>query len=261
MIAFAVNNGHFAGRVGGVDVWPVTYLMVQAVEGGATLFFYIVATLYAAELVWRERDNRFDGIHDALPMSETTDWLSKFTAIAFVEAILLAVAMLCGIVMQTIAGYYHYEILQYIKELYIVVFPQVLGFALLSLFIQTVVSNKFIGHGIVIGIFVLQPILFSFGWENTLYLIGSTSSYTYSDMNGYGHFVPALFWSMVYWCSISALLGVISIAYTRRGADDSFGARTRLALGRTRGLSLPRLRCSSYAPLGPASGIFTTPTF
>ena len=70
LIVFAVNNGHFAGRVGGVNVWPVTYLMVQAVEGSATLFFIIVAALYAAELIWRERDTRFDGIHDALPMAE-----------------------------------------------------------------------------------------------------------------------------------------------------------------------------------------------
>lgn len=165
LICFGVNNGQFAGHVGDQNVWPVTYLMLQAVEGSAMLFFYIVATLYAAELVWRERDNRFDGIHDALPMHETTDWLSKFTAIAFVEAILLAVTMLVGVTMQTLAGYYHYELHQYLKELYIVTFPQVLGFTLLALFIQTMVSNKFVGHGIVIGIFVLQPIVFSFGWK------------------------------------------------------------------------------------------------
>jgi ABC-2 type transport system permease protein len=34
------------------------------------------------------------------------------------------------------------------------------------------VPNKFIGHGIVIGVWVLQPILFNFGWENTLYVAG-----------------------------------------------------------------------------------------
>ncbi len=232
LIVFGVNNGHFAGRVGGEDVWPVTYLMLQAVEGSATLFLFIVAALYAAELVWRERDNHFEGIHDALPMSESTDWLSKFTAIALVEAVLLAVAMLVGIVMQTIAGYYHYEILQYLKELYVVTFPQVLALTLFALFVQTMVSNKFVGHGIVIGMFVLQPILFNFGWENTLYLPGATPPYTYSDMNGYGHFVPALFWSIAYWFSIFALLAVVSIAYTRRGAEDSLGARTRLALRR-----------------------------
>ena len=232
MVVFAVNNGHFAGRLGDENVWPVTYLMLQAVEGSATLFFFIVATLYAAELIWRERDTHFDGIHDALPMQETTDWLSKLTAVAFVELVLLTITMLVGILMQTIAGYYHYELLQYVKELYFITFPQVFAFTLFAMFVQTMVSNKFIGHGIVIGVFVLQPILFNFGLENTLYLPGAVPPYTYSDMNGYGHFVPALFWSITYWLSIFAFLGVVSIAYTRRGADSSLRSRTKLALAR-----------------------------
>ena len=237
LIVFAVNNGQFAGRLGDQNVWPVTYLMLQAVEGSATLFFYIVATLYAGELVWRERDTHFDGIHDALPMSVTTDWLSKLTAIAFVELVLLTVTMLVGIFMQTVAGYYHYELLQYFKELYIVTFPQVMAFSLLALFVQTMVSNKFIGHGIVIGVFVLQPILYNFGWENSLYLLGNVPAYIYSDMNGYGHFVRGMFWAVTYWLSIMALLGVISIAYTRRGAEDSYAARTRRARERARRLA------------------------
>ena len=162
LIAFAVNNGHFAGRVGGDNVWPVTYLMLQAVEGSATLFFVIVAALYAAELIWRERDTRFDGIHDALPLPETIDWLSKFTAIAVIEIILLTITMLVGMLMQTIDGYYHYEVLQYLKELFLITLPQMLAIALFAMFVQTMVSNKFLGHGIVIGIFVLQPILFTF---------------------------------------------------------------------------------------------------
>ena len=134
LIAFAVNNGYFAGRVADQDVWPVTYLMVQAVEGSALLFLYIVGALYAAELIWRERDANFSGIHDALPMRESTDWLSRVSAIVIVEIFLLAVAMLMGIIMQTILGYHHYEIGQYLKELYVVTFPQVLAFVLLALF-------------------------------------------------------------------------------------------------------------------------------
>jgi ABC-2 type transport system permease protein len=236
LIVFCVNNGYFAGRLGGDNVWPVTYLMVQAVEGSATLFFYIVAALYAAELVWRERDTRFAGIHDALPFPEFADWFSKFAAIALVEFVLLAVTMLVGVAMQTIDGYHHYELMQYVQELYFIVFPQLLGFVMLSLFVQTMVPNKFIGHGIVIGLFVLQPILYAFGLENSLLLIGAVPAYTYSDMNGYGHFVPAIAWSMTYWISIYGLLGVVSIAYARRGAEDALRARGRLAAAR-----LPRL--------------------
>ena len=237
LVVFAVNNGHFAGRLGGDNVWPVTYLMLQAVEGSATLFFFIVAALYAAELVWRERDTRFDGIHDALPIGESSDWLSKLTAIAFVECILLAITMLVGIVMQSIAGYYHYELLQYLKELYLITFPQIVGVAMFAMFVQTMVSNKFIGHGIVIGVFLLQAMLFSFGWENTLFLPGAVPAYTYSDMNGYGHFVSAIIWSITYWSAIFAFLGVISMAFARRGAEDSLSARGRLARRRLPGLA------------------------
>jgi ABC-2 type transport system permease protein len=238
LVVFAANNGHFAGRIGGANVWPVTYLMLQAVEGSATLFFFIVAALYAAELIWRERDNRFEDIHDALPVGTSVDWLSKFAAIAFVELVLLAVTLLMGMLMQTIDGYTHYEVGQYLKELYLVTFPQVMGFALLAMFVQTLVSNKFIGHGIVIGVFVIQPILFNFGWENTLYLPGMVPAYLYSDMNGYGHFVQSIGWSIGYWFSIFAFLGVVSIAYARRGAEVGLRLRTRVAASRAAGLSL-----------------------
>lgn len=240
MACVALNNGHYAGRMEGINVWPVTYLMLQAVEGGSMLFLYIVATFYAGELIWRERDTRFEGIHDALPMSEATDWLSKLSALCVVELALLTIAGLCGIIMQTIAGYFHYELLQYAKELYVVTFPQVLTFALLALFVQTIVGNKFVGHGIVIGVFVLQPVLFNWGWENTLYLFGATPPYTYSDMNGYGHFVMPLFWSIAYWISIAAFLGVISIGLARRGAEDSIRARFGLLRQNT-------LRLAPYA--------------
>src|SRR5271154_7203518 len=136
MIVFAVINGHFAGRFQEQNVYPVTFLMVQAVEGNATLFFLIVATLYAGELVWRERDTHFDGIQDALPMRESTDWLSKLAALATIELILLTVIMLCGILSQMFAGYFNFELLEYIKELYFITFPQVLVFVLAALFLQ-----------------------------------------------------------------------------------------------------------------------------
>jgi ABC-2 type transport system permease protein len=249
MIGLGLSNGYFAGKFAERNVWPVTYLMVNAVEGSSILFLYIVATFYAGELIWRERDTHVDGIHDALPMRGTIDWFSKLTAIAVVEMILLAIVMLIGIVMQTFAGYHHYEVGQYLKELYVVTFPQVLVFALFALFVQTIISNKFIGHGIVIGVFLLEIILFNLGWENTLYLFGNVPAYTYSDMNGYGHFVQALFWSDTYWLLVAAVLGVISIALARRGEEDGWGARMRLARAR-----LPRLAPAALAFALAAAG-------
>src|SRR5271170_1548172 len=237
MTAYVLLNGHFAGRIQDRDVWPVTYLMLQAVEGSAIIFFIIVSTLYAGELIWRERDTSFEQIHDSLPMREWIDWLSKFCSLAVVELILLTVVLFCAVVSQTTQGYYHYEFLQYFKELYLITFAQVLIYVLLALCVQTLVPNKFMGHGIVIGFFILVPILYRFGFENRLVLYGEVTPYTYSDMNGYGHFVPALFWSTIYWLAVGGLLGVVGILMARRGSDLSWKARFRNAGERLPGLA------------------------
>jgi ABC-2 type transport system permease protein len=227
IVMYALLRGHFAGHVDDATLYPVTFLMLDAVRGQSFVLLIVVATLYSGELVWRERDTHFDGIHDALPMRESTDWLSKLAALAVIELALLTVVMFCGILSQTFAGYFRFELLQYFKELYIVVFPQILIYTFLALFLQTVLKNKFIGHAIVIGSFVLLGVLQAHGWENTLYLFGNTPNYIYSDMNGYGHFAPALFWSITYWLAIAAILAVISIGLAVRGTDDGLASRLR----------------------------------
>jgi hypothetical protein len=205
MVANTLVNCYFAGQVNDVDVWPVTYLMVGMVEGSAALFFFIIATLYAGELVWRERNVHFEQIHDSLSVPDWVDGLSKFLALALVQFILITLVMVCGVIMQTASGYYHYELLQYVKELYVLFYPTMLTFILLALFIQTIVGNKFLGHALVIGFLLLVPILYRYGIENRLVLFGEITPYTYSDINGYGHFVWGLVWSISYWFFVGVL--------------------------------------------------------
>ncbi len=252
---FALLNGHYAGRFNDSNVYPVTFLMLGAVEGLSPLLLYVIATFYAGELVWRERDTRFAGIHDALPLRQTTDWLAKFFCLVFVEVALLTVIMMCGIIMQTVAGYYHYDLLQYFKELYVISLSQVLTFVLLAFFVQTVVTNKFLGHAIVAGVFILQPILFRFGLENSLLNPSQVTNYTYSDMNGYGYFVSALLWSTVYWLSICGFLAVFSIALSRRGAESSWQSRWELARRRLPKLT-PALALCAVVAIGSGAWFF-----
>jgi ABC-type transport system involved in multi-copper enzyme maturation permease subunit len=239
VLIMAVNtllSAYFAGENNDVYVWPVTYLMVQILQGSSFLFLFIICTIYAGELVWNDRDVRFDQIHDSLPVPDWVDWLSKFFALSLVNVILISLVMLCGIVMQTFLGYYHYEIPVYLKEMYLIALPQLLTFILLALFVHSLVGNKFVGHALLIGFFILIPVLYRYGIENRLVLVGEIAPYTYSDMNGYGHFVPALAWSILYWFFVCAFLGVVSIVFSRRGTDLSWAARFRLARLRLPGL-------------------------
>jgi ABC-2 type transport system permease protein len=229
MVATSMVNGHFAGEVDDTNVWPVTYLMLQAVEGLAVLLLYIVATMYAGELVWRERDTHFEQIHDALPFRSWIDIASKLSALGAAELFLLTIVGLCGIVSQIAGGYFHFELIQYAEELYLIVFSQVMIFAVLAFFVQTLVPNKFIGHGIVIGVFLLETVLDTAGLSDRLYLYGDVVPYTYSDMNGYGHFVKPLFWTTTYWLAWGVFLAVLAALLSRRGAETGLGARMRAA--------------------------------
>jgi ABC-2 type transport system permease protein len=236
MIVNTCANAYFAGEFNDVYVWPVTYLMVQVLQGSAFLFLYIITTLYAGELIWRARDVRFDQIHDSLPVPDSADWLSKFFALSLINFLLVSLVIFCGVAMQTALGYHHYEFPVYCKEMYLIAFPQLLTFALLALVVHTFVSNKFVGHAFLIGFFIIVPVLYRYGIENRLYLLGEITPYTYSDMNGYGHFVPGLLWSISYWFFVCAFLGTLAVALSRRGADHSWHARLRLAGPRLRGL-------------------------
>jgi hypothetical protein len=94
--------------------------------------------------------------------------------------------------------------------------------------VHTVVGNKFIGHAIVIGFIILVPVLYRYGIENRLLLYGEITPYTYSDMNGYGHFVRALFWIITYWLSVGGLFAVLAIVLARRGTETTWKVRTKL---------------------------------
>jgi ABC-2 type transport system permease protein len=237
MVIFCGINGFFAGESSGVKVWPVTYLMLGVLQGGGFLFMYIVVVLYAGELIWRERDVRFDQIHDALPEKDWTDWLSKFVSLTLVSVLMLTIVMVIGIVMQTVKGFHRYDLLQYATELYLIWLPQLLMILLLALLVHTVVKNKFVGHAIIVAyVLFLVPALYRYGIENRLWLYGEITPYIYSDMNGYGHFVKALLTINLYWLAIGGLFAVLAIALARRGTDSSFQVRMKLMRER-----LPRL--------------------
>jgi ABC-2 type transport system permease protein len=247
MVIFCAINGYFAGEVSGVKVWPVTYLMLGVLAGGSNLFLYIVVVLYAGELIWRERDVRFDQIHDALPEKDWTDWLSKFAALVLVQVLLLTIVLVVGIAMQVVGGFYHFELLQYLAELYLIWLAEMVMVMFLALFVHTVVSNKFVGHAIVIGLILIVPILYRYGIENRLWLYGEITPYTYSDMNGYGHFVKALFWICVYWLAIGGLLSVFAISLARRGTDAAFKVRMKLLRERFPRLAAAAVICAALA--------------
>jgi len=147
MIVLAVLNARQAGHTRGSSVWPVTYLMAAVVSGEAALFLYVIATLYAGELMWRERDVHFDQIHDALPVPSWVNWCNQFLSLALLEFILITIVMFCGIAVQASLAI-STSSCRSIQGTVPDCLPEVLTFVLFALFVQTMLSNKFAGHAV-----------------------------------------------------------------------------------------------------------------
>jgi ABC-2 type transport system permease protein len=215
------------GQIYGTTTYPVTYEVLGITAGTFSLFMVVIIVLFSGELVWRERDKNVAQIYDSLPVPDWLSFLSKLGALVLVTAMLLLVVMLCGIFMQAVLGYYNFEIGQYLKELYGMRFIELVWYCVLALFVQVMVNNKYLGHFVMVAFYVIIVSAYGFGLQHCLYLFAEGVDYTYSDMNGYGHYLLPAVWIRIYWTALSVLLALAANLFWVRGQEANAKIRLR----------------------------------
>ena len=236
------------GRPYDTAAWPVTGLILSAIEGGFLFFVLIIVVYYAGELVYRERTARVADLVDATPAASGALILAKVVALWAIVAMLLLVVMLGGMVMQALQGFTNVEPLLYLKGLFLVAAPSFALMAVLAVALAVFAGNRWTGMLAMIAVFLGLSALDSFGYEHNLYLF-SVPSAEHSDMNGYGHFVAPLFWFTLYWAFFCVLLLIAAHLLNRRGYVFSF--REQLGIARNR-LSRPVIAGATMAVLAMA---------
>ena len=224
-----IGNSFTVDRMFGTAVHPVTYLLVNILQGAFRIIVVVIVTFYSGELVWRERTVRVHEVIDALPVPNWVLWGAKVAALAVVVAAMLATAVLTGIGIQASRGYYAFEIGLYLRGMLLLAgIPFTLA-AVLAVFLQVVTNNRYLGYLLMILYFISGPVLSAWDFDHNLYQYGSAPSATYSDMNGFGHFVEPLFWFYLYWTLGAGMLAVAMHLLWVRGTTASLRDRLRLA--------------------------------
>ena len=231
MVIIFVNSISL-GTSYGVDSYPRTYLIIEELQETSLLFFLIILVFFSGELVWKERGVRLNLIYDALPTSDFINLGSKFLALIFIYVILIFALILSGVLFQTVSGYYQYELDVYFIGFFIGTLPFLAIFTVISFFFQTISNHKFLGHILVVLFLMVTLILELFGYDHGLYKFGGDTFATYSDMNGYGHFLAAYVWVKLYWVAFSIILFIIAVLFSIRGTETNM--LTRWKLGRLR---------------------------
>ena len=223
------------GKIYGTETWPVTYKMVEILNGSFGLFMLVIIAFYAGELVWAERDVKIGQIADAMPVPNVTTFLAKLTALMAVLVLLLAVVMLTGIATQAANGYTRFEIPLYLEALFGFRLSDLFLLAVLAMAIHVIVNHKYLGHLVNFVVFVGIPFLSQFGLERNLYLYGGDGGLAYSDMNRWGPYAhPFIYWKL-YWATFALLLALVVNLLWVRGEETHARWRAHLARARFRG--------------------------
>ena len=231
-VLFVLVNAGNISRMYDTEVWPVTAMLAENFHGLFTVFVMIILTFFSGEAVWRERDRGSAQILDAMPVP---DWLtpaSKLLGLSLVMVLLMAVLAATGILYQAFSGYFRFQPGLYLADLFGLRLPDFLLLVVLTVFVHVLVDNKYLGHFVMIGYYLAGSFMSQFGLEHNLYQFSSDPGYRYSDMNGYGGFLPGFLSFKLYWACFAVLLGLAAHLFTVRGVMASF--REKLAVARRR---------------------------
>jgi ABC-2 type transport system permease protein len=228
----------FVGDFYGSASYPTTRLMVQALQGAFTIMPIIIAIYYAGELVWRDRDRRMHEIVDATSAPDWTHLAPKIVAIALVLVATSMAGAATGMLIQLLKGYTRLEPLNYLLWFVLPTTIAALHLAVLSVFVQVLVPQKYIGWGVMLVYVVASVALASAGYEHNLYNYGGTSPVPLSDMNGMARFWIGQYAFFAYWSAFALILAVLAYALWRRGTHTPLRARLAALPRRLRGGAL-----------------------
>ena len=221
----------FSTDVYGTPLVPVTRIMVDSIAGSYVFITLIIVVFYAGELVHRERRANFAGICDALPHPSGVMVAAKLTALVAVVFMLLMVAVLTGMAIQALNGYFAFELDVYAKALLGTLGWTLYILCVMAIFLQVLIKNRFAGMFLFIVVFLTWGMVEDLGLEHRLFAFDVPYPQL-SDMNGMGHFPKIILSVGAYWTAFAALLAIGAHLLWVRGLWPS--TRERLAQARAR---------------------------
>ena len=243
-----------APSVYGTSDHPTLAAVINGVSGGFQIVVLMIAVFYGGELVWRERERRFNELIDSTPVPSWVMTVPKMLAIFVVLLVVNLAAMATGLVYQLIQGARFVGIPEYLDWYILPAAIDGLLIAILAVFAQVLSPNKYVGWGIIFVWFVGSIFLNNMGYSNPLYSYDGAPNVPLSDFVGQGSFWKGHAVLQFYWLCFAAILAVVAHLLWPRGTD--LALRSRFSrIGRR--LTVPVVAIVAIAALGMgASGAF-----
>lgn len=213
-----------------VPNFPSTAFLMEYKTFDYNLFVFIIIVFFTGETLHRDKASGYSVINDTFPVKDGAVIASKFSGMAFVCLLLTTLPIIVGIIIQTLKGYFDYNLGIYLVDSYLISLPDYLQMVMLVFAVHLVVNNKFAGHAAAIGVWVLIIVLRDFAnYDFNLFFFSYKPGYRWSDMNGLGHFGEPLFWFNLYWTAFGIFLILFFSIFFSRGTENSVKSRFKTA--------------------------------
>ena len=215
----------------GLKSYPVTYKMLDEINGISTLFVIIVLVFFSGELIWRDRDNHINEVIDGTPHHSIVSLVAKTLSLVILASVMHLFLMLIGILYQAFNGYTNFELGVYLSDFLTGGFLRYLIWGSFLVFVQVMVNQKYLGYFVsILLMFMLDFLFLVLKVESKMFMLAATPSTMYSDMNSFGPGVKGHMWFSTYWVLFGLLTLVLAGLFWPRGMNKSI--KDRLGVGR-----------------------------
>ena len=226
-LSLATSQGY------GNTAFPVTYNIVDIIRGSWNVFILAVITFYSGAIVWKERESSVQDIYDSLPYP---DWLlvvSKTLAMYLAVLILIFIGVCMGVATQLLNGFTDLRPEVYLVELLVSDGLTFLCTIILSIFIHSLVNNRYLGYFIFISVLIANEFIWpALDISSNMVIFAAAPGLIYSDMNAFGPFLYGHMAFKWYWVLAGAVMIGLALLFWVRGREQHIRIRSRTAWNR-----------------------------
>ncbi len=240
----------------GTNNWPLTRNMTTLIANSFSLMIIVVMTYYAAEAVWREKQQ---GIGDIVESTATENWVlyfPKVVALFLVMFVLVAIGVGFSVLYQAGKGYLLFEWSVYFSLLFSTFLIPILMTCILSIFFQIICSNKYMGMLAFVLFSISALVMVQLGFEHNMWNFAELPSAIYSDLNQYGHFTQSIVAYNLYWLGLTLVLVTLGYGLYRRGTESDLKYRWSMLASNLGKSGFAVMACGIVLFVGLGSYIF-----
>ena len=111
-------RSHWRFEYYGLQSYPLTYKLIDDIDGNASLFVVIILVFFSGELIWRDRNSKINEVIDSTPHISLISLSAKTLSLISLTVLLQIFFIFCGIVYQLVNGYFRIELEIYLLDFF-----------------------------------------------------------------------------------------------------------------------------------------------